>query len=162
MIVIKEGKTLDIDFEATVQYYQEHTLCDCPECRNFYAQAREKFPRLTAFLAELGVDIQRPDEIGSLAMGDEVDYHFAAYTVNGRILEHDGSEIDIRDGEALLRVVIDNSYFPNEQKVDNYFTVTVYGVRLPWVLDEPFPEDAVGEVKPGLMARILGKIFRKK
>ena len=162
MIVIKEGTTLHIDLEATVQYYQEHTLCDCPECRNFYAQAREKFPRLTAFLAELGVDIQRPDEIGSLAMGDEVDYHFVAYTVNGRILEHDGYEIDIRDGEALLRVVIDNSYFPNEQKVDDYFTVTVYGVRLPWGLDEPFPEDAVGEVKPGLMARIWAWLCRKK
>ena len=162
MIVTKEGTTLDIDFEATGQYYREHTLCDCPECRNFYAQAREKFPKLTAFLAELGVDIQRPDEIGSLAMGDEVDYHFAAYTVNGRILEHDGSEIDIQDREALLRVVIDNSYFPNEQKVDDYFTVTVYGVRLPWVLDEPFPEDAVGEVKPGLMARIWAWLCRKK
>ena len=144
MIVTKEGTTLDIDFEATVQYYREHTLCDCPECRNFYAQAREKFPRLTAFLAELGVDIQRPDEIGSLAMGDEVDYHFAAYTVNGRILEHDGSEIDIRDGEALLRVVIENSYFPNEQKREDYFTVAVYGICLPWVLDEPVPEDAAG------------------
>ena len=162
MIVTKEGKTLDIDFEATVQYYKEHTLCDCSECRNFYAQSGEKFPKLTAFLAELGVNILRPDEIGSLAMGDEVDYHFVAYTVNGRILEHDGYEIDIQDGEAFLRVVIDNSYFPNEQKADDYFTVTVYGVRLPWVLDEPFPEDAVGEVKPGLMARILTRIFRKK
>ena len=162
MIITKEGKTLDIDFETTVQYYKEHSLCDCPECRNFYAQAREKFPELTAFLAELGVDIQRPDESGSFAMGDEVDYHFIAYTVNGRILEHDGFEIDIQDGERCLRVVIDNRYFPNDQKVEEYFTIAVYGVRLPWVLDEPFPEDAVVEEKPSLMAKILGKIFRKK
>ena len=162
MIVTKEGTILDIDFEATVQYYRKHTLCDCPECRNFYAQAQEKFPGLTTFLAELGVDIQRPDEIGSIAMGDEVDYHFIAYTVNGRIIEHDGYEIDIRDGEAFLSVVIDNSYFPNDQKIEEYFTVTVCGVCLPWVLDEPFPEDAVGEAKPRLMAGILSKIFRKK
>ena len=162
MIVTKEGKTLNIDIEATARYYKEHSLCDCSECRNFYVQAREKFHKLTAFLEELGVDIQRPDEIGSIAMGDEVDYHFIAYTVNGRIIEHDGYEIDIRDGEAFLSVVIDNSYFPNDQKIEEYFTVTVYGVRLPWVMDEPFPEDAMGEVKPGLMDRILSKIFRKK
>ncbi|MBR5022937.1 MAG: hypothetical protein IKY18_07045 [Oscillospiraceae bacterium] len=162
MIITKEGKILDIDFEATVQYYQEHSLCDCSECRNFYAQAREKFPGLTTFLAELGVDIQRPDEIGSIALGDEVDYHFVAYTVNGRILEHDGYEIDIRDGEAALSIVIDNSYFPNEQKIEDHFTVTVYNIRLPWELDEPFPEDAVAEEKPGLMAGIFSKIFRKK
>ena len=144
MIVTKEGKILDIDFETTVQYYREHSLCDCSECRNFYAQAREKFPKLSVFLTELGVDPQRPDEIGSLAMGDKVDYHFVAYTANGRILEHDGHEIDIQDGESVLHVVIDNSYFPNEQKREDYFTVAVYGICLPWVLDEPVPEDAAG------------------
>ena len=47
------------------------------------------------------------------------------------------------DGGLFLNIVIDNWNVPNEQKTDKYFTVTIYGIDFPWVLDEPFPENSV-------------------
>ena len=94
MIIQKDGYVLDVDIEATRKYSQAHSLCNCDEDRNLYAQVRSKFPELTTFLAELGLLIDRPDETGSCAMDDYIDYHFVAYTVIGNILESDKYEID--------------------------------------------------------------------
>ena len=161
MIIQKNGYVLDVDIDATCQYSESHTLCDCNEDRNLYAQIRERFPKLTVFLSELGLLIDRPDEIGSIAMDDYIDYLFVSYTVIGDILESDKYEIDMFDGELFLNIVIDNWYVPNEQKTDRYFTVTVYGIDLPWVLDEPFPESATPKKMFSLVERIK-KLFCRK
>lgn len=161
MIIQKYGYILDVDIEATRRYSEKHSLCDCNEDRNLYAQIQEKFPKLTAFLAELGLLIDRPDETGSCAMDDHIDYHFVSYTVIGNILESDKYEIDMFDGEQFLNIVIDNWYVPNEQKTDRYFTVTVYGIDLPWVLDEPFPDSATSKKTFSLFERIK-KLFCRK
>ena len=63
MIIRKHGYVLDVDIEGTSKYSQEHNICDCDEDRNLYAQIAEKFPKLKEFLAELGLLIERPDEI---------------------------------------------------------------------------------------------------
>lgn len=141
MIIKKQNYVLDIDFDATKRYSATHNLCDCADDRNFYVQSREKFSKLTEFLEELGLLIDRPDEIGSLTYNNEVDYLFISYTVVGKILEADKYEFDMFDGDIFLNIVIDNWYVPNEQTTDEYFTVTVYNVKLPWVLNEPFPDD---------------------
>lgn len=161
MILRKNGFVLDIDVEGTLRYAQEHSLCNCSEDRNFYGQAREKFPKLTALLAEFGVLIDRPDEIGSCAVGDEIEYHFVSYTVIGDILEADQYEFHIFDGGLFLNVVVDHWYVPNEQRTDRYFTVTVLRIKLPWVLDEPFPEPAVFGVSDSLVQK-LRNLFRKE
>lgn len=158
MIIQKDGYVLDVDVKATDKYSKEHSLCDCNEDRNLYAQIRERFPKLTAFLAEFGLLIDRPDETGSCAVNDYIDYHFISYTVIGNILESDKYEIDMFDGGLFLNIVIDNWYVPNEQKTDRYFTVTVYGVDLPWVLDEPFPESVTPKKVGSLLERIK-KLF---
>ena len=161
MIIQKYGYILDVDIEATRRYSENHSLCDCNEDRNLYAQIQKKFPKLTAFLAELGLLIDRPDETGSCAMDGHIDYHFVSYTVIGNILESDKYEIDMFDGEQFLNIVIDNWYVPNEQKTDRYFTVTVYGIDLPWVLDEPFPDSATSKKTFSLFERIK-KLFCRK
>lgn len=160
MIIRKDGCALDVDIEATHRYSQEHTLCNCDEDRNLYAQIRGEFPKLTTFLAELGLLIDRPDETASCAMDDYIDYHFVSYTVVGDILESAKYEIDMFDGELFLNIVIDNWCVPNEQKTDRYFTVTVYGIHLPWVLDEPFPERVAPKKATFLFERIK-KLFRR-
>ena len=161
MIIQKDGYVLDVDVEATDKYSKEHSLCDCNEDRNLYAQIREKFPKPTTFLTELGLLIDRPDEIASCAIDDYIDYHFVSYTAVGDILESDKYEIDMFDGGQFLNIVIDNWYVPNEQKTDRYFTVTVYGIDLPWVLDEPFPESATPKKMFSLFERIK-KLFCRK
>ncbi len=160
MIIRKHGYTLDVDVEDTLKYSKEHVLCDCDEDRNLYTQIAEKFPKLKEFLAELGLLIERPDETGSCAAEDYIDYHFVSYTVIGKILESDKYEIDMFDGGLFLNIVIDNWYVPNEQKSDKYFTVTIYGIDLPWVLDEPFPKSSVHGKKISLFERIK-KLFHR-
>ena len=89
MIIQKQDCKMDVDVDKTIAYYREHSLCDCPACRNFYTQAATALPRLNAFLSELGVDISRPDESASDASDETVDYFFVAYTASGKVLEYD-------------------------------------------------------------------------
>ncbi len=140
MLIQKQDCKMDVDVDKTIEYYREHSLCDCPACRNFYKQAATALPKLKEFLSEFGVDISRPDESGFDASDYAVDYFFVAYTVSGKISEYDKYEIDLQDGELFLNIIINNGYIPNEQK-DEYFVISVYGIKLAWVLDEPFPDD---------------------
>lgn len=161
MIVRKHGFILDVDMEETARYSRTHSLCDCNEDRNLYAQARETFPKLTELLAQVGLLIDRPDETGSVAMDGYIDYLFVSYTVIGEILESDKYELELSDGGLTLKVVIDYSYIPNEQKTKRLFTVTVYNIDLPWVLNEPFPAyDA--PVRASAFFRRIKEYFRKK
>lgn len=160
MILRKYKYTFDVDVENTFKYSKEHTLCDCNEDRNLYSQIADKFPKLKEFLAEFGLLIERPDETGSSAVEDYIDYHFVSYTVIGKILESDKYEIDMFDGGLFLSIVIDNGYIPNEQKIDKYFTVTVYGIALPWVLDEPFPENVVTRNKMPFISKIKSLFYK--
>ena len=139
MLIQKQDCKMDVDIDKTIEYYREHSLCDCPACRNFYTQAATALPKLKEFFSELGVDISRPDESASDASNCTVDYYFVAYTVSGKVLEYDKYEIDLQEGELFLNVVIDDNYIPNEQK-EEYFVISVYGIKLPWVLDEPLPD----------------------
>ena len=63
IIIGQNGLTLSVDTQKTKEYYSGIELCHCQGCRNFYAQARERFPRLTEWLEQFGVSIDRPDEI---------------------------------------------------------------------------------------------------
>ena len=131
---------MDVDISETRAYYNCNSLCQCSEDCNFYVQARNMFPKLTSWLDELGIPIDRPDEIGSIPLEDTIHYHFAAYSVVGKLAEPGEYTIELLDGNALLKIVISNQYFPNDQKTGNYFTGAVCNIRLPWVLEEPFPK----------------------
>ncbi len=141
MIIQKDNYIFDVDIEATKSYSLNHSLCDCNEDRNFYIQAKDKFPKLTEFLSDFGILIERPDETASVPLNNEIQYLFTAYTVIGKIANSPKCEFDLFDGELSLHIVIDNEYIPNEQTTDEYFTINIYNICLPWVLDEPFPFD---------------------
>ena len=160
MIIRKHGYVLDVDIEGTSKYSQEHEICDYDEDRNLYAQIADTVPKLTEFLAEFGLVIDRPDETGSCAIEDYIDYHFVSYTVIGSILDSDKYEIDMFDGGLSLNILINNWYVPNQQKTNEYFTVTIYGIDLPWVLDEPFPESSASRKRSSLLERI-NKLFHR-
>ena len=130
MKLVRGDCAFDVDLQRTVTYYEKKGLCDCVGCRNFYAQARQAFPALNAFLADFGVDAGRPDETGWAEDGGEIDYHFAAYTVSGTILKMGKHEIGLWDGARLLRIAFGSDYVPNEQTAE-HFVITVYGIRLP-------------------------------
>lgn len=157
MLIQKQDYILDIDIEETRDYYKNNSLCECTDCKNFYLQAQDKFPLLTKFLDDLGVYISRPDELSANNINNEIDYNFISYTIAGKIIQSDKYEIDMMDGGMFLNIVINNSYIPNEQRTDEYFTVTVYGVRLPYILQEPYS----GSFKKKNIIERIKRIFKK-
>lgn len=131
-VIKKEDHTFNVDIEKTKQYYKQNTLCSCSDCQNFYRQSKVKFPNLEKFLLDFGIDIARPDEISSIQSSNEIDYLFVGYTAIGNMIEFGKRAFDIRDNDQLLNIVIDsNTSFPNEQQ-DPYFSISVYGIRLPY------------------------------
>ncbi len=107
------------------------------------------------FLSTFGVDITKPDESASVEMTDYIDYLFVGYTVTGRM----ESDIVYKTEIGKLKITISQGntpyeWFPNEQK-EPCFYISVSGVSLPWVLDEPFP-------KPKTFKDNIKNIFKKR
>lgn len=139
MIIENDNFALDVDIKATAEYYKTNSVCDCADCRNFQLQAKQKFPVLTQILAELGVDICRPDESAAYDEENVIYYDFVAYTVLGKILQANEYVFYIMDFDTLLKMVINNRYIPNSQQTETYFTVTVTDFQLDWKLNELYP-----------------------
>lgn len=156
MIIEKGGYKFDVNIDATKEYYKTHSVCDCSCCRNFEAQVGEYLPNLKAFLDEFGVDISKPDETGSVENEKDktIEYIFAAYTVNGNVMEDCEFEIDIDDSQ-FISIVVNEGGVPNEHINEDYFCLTVYNIVLPWVLDEAFP---ISIKMPSMLDKIK-KIF---
>ena len=146
-----------VDVEKTREYYKNHALCDCANCRNFYAQVRGKLPKLDEFLTQFGVDISHPDEIWSVETDDGIDYISADYTVCGRVEEMGKYEIDLHD-EQFLSVIVTNGFTSPNEQTGEYFTLSVNNISLPWGLDEPIPEP-IKATAPSKLKRFFGKIF---
>lgn len=137
-IIQKDEYVFSVDIEKTQEYYKTHSICECVCCRNYYAQIKNKLPKLNAFLSEFGVDISKPDEIMSIEMNNYIDYINVDYTVCGNIKSMVKHEIDIHD-DLFLSIVITNGYASPNEQTEDYFTISVMQIELPWVLDEPFP-----------------------
>ncbi len=158
-IIKKDDYVFEVDIEKTESYYKTHSLCECDCCENFYAQIKGKFPKLEAFLSDFRVDISKPDEIMSVESDDMLEYISVDYTVCGKVITMGQYEIDIQDSLFLSLVISDGFACPNEQESD-YFTVSVYNIKLPWVLDKTFPK-SVPFKRSSKIKEILGKIFNK-
>lgn len=140
----KEDYRFSVDIAKTAEYYRTHALCDCSACRNFYRQIKDSLPNACAWLEAFGADITRPDETMWIQNDDKTISYDACYTVCGRISAYGKYEFDFRDSVFTCAVITDpkhdGNYFPNEQQGD-YFGIVFYNITLPWILDEPFPEE---------------------
>ncbi len=157
--ICKNGYVFEVDVEETANYYKTHLLCECDSCKNYYAQINGKFPKLEEFLSEFGIEISKPDEILSVELDDRLDYINIDYTVCGRISETDDREIEICDSLPLNIIVTDGFVSPNSQKGD-YFTFSVCGIELSWVLDKDLPKPIPAEKRKGI--RRKRRIFGRK
>lgn len=68
-----------------------------------------------------------------------MDYIRVDYTVCGSVQVMGQGTSHIEDALLLEAAITDGFAFPNEQ-TGTYFTISVMGIELPWVLDEPFPK----------------------
>ncbi|MBE6747787.1 MAG: hypothetical protein E7557_00975 [Ruminococcaceae bacterium] len=136
----KDNFVFCVDIEKTREYYVSNTLCDCYGCRNLYEQIKTLSEKLSYFLSEFGIDICRPDESSYVEIDNYVDYLFIGYTVTGWIETEGIYETDIEDFHIKIsKGDTPYDWFPNEQKEPCFF-VSVEGISLPWVLNEPFPD----------------------
>ena len=120
----------------------------------------ERLPELAAFLREFGIDAARPDEAMSVENDGRIDYIEVDYTVSGQIKTAKQDEIELG---GLRITAVDGFVSPNEQ-TGAYFTLSVTGIVLPWVLDEPFPAPIpwpAADGQKGLFGRIFGKRCRR-
>ena len=153
-VITKENFEFSIDVEKTQKYYSANTVCNCSCCRNLCAQIETLSPKLTSFLSEFGVDICRPDEAASAESNEYIDYLFVGYTVVGSLRSDGQYETDIENYHITISTgETPYDWFPNEQK-EPHFYITITGISLPWVLDEPFP-------KPERIADKFKRLFKK-
>lgn len=156
----KGGIVFGVDLDTARNHSKTHELCSCPCCRNYYAQVCERLPELAAFLREFGIDAARPDEAMSVENDGRIDYIEVDYTVSGQIKTAKRDEIELG---GLRITAVDGFVSPNEQ-TGAYFTLSVTGIVLPWVLDEPFPKPIpwpAADGQKGLFGRIFGKRCRR-
>lgn len=142
MTTIQKGDfVFSVETEKTREYYKTNSVCECCDCKNLYKQIKDYSAELNAFLSEYGVDICRPDEVSSIETNGFIDYLFIGYTVTGTI-DTDGVyntnigniKIQISKGDTVW------DWFPNEQTQPCFF-ISVSGLKLPWVLDTPYPKE---------------------
>ncbi len=127
---------IEVDTKTTSAYYEKNTVCDCLVCQNFHRLIKDN-KLLFDFLSPLGIKISKPDEIfwwDENAQAQTVHYN-PTYTVNGNLNGCD--EIKITLGEMNVRIYKGN--IPNEN-TEPYFVIEIYGVILPWKMDELFNE----------------------
>ena len=153
----KNGAVFSVTLEQTKEYYASPALCNCAYCRNYYPQIRAAFPVLDSFLSEFGADISSPDEIMGVEITGHIDYFNVDYTVCGTIESLDAKEIELSDG-LPLRIVFTNGFVSPNHQTGDYFTISVMGIKLPWVLDEPFPG---AEKKPEHPKCVLKRFFKR-
>lgn len=140
-ILQKDKFVFRVDLQKTRAYYNSNSLCNCCGCRNLYAQISTLSASLTGFLSDFGIDICRPDEAAYVEGNNAMEYLFVGYTAIGSIDTEGIFETDIEDFHIKIsRGDTPFDRFPNEQTEPCFF-VTVTGITLPWVLDEPFPRE---------------------
>lgn len=117
-----------IDIEKTKAYYKEiglEDLCNCNYCKNYYLQIKEEYPEVSAYLADLGIDIRKPFELISLEpdANSMLEYCSCQYIAMGTcetLFEHRIGDIDI----GLAQV------HPSTNIKDTHFILEIYPVYL--------------------------------
>ena len=79
-----------MDIEQTKAYYtgiKREDICGCPYCQNFIDEVRHSYPEAAAYLASVGVDIERPFEVllPTDSADGYMDYHLVQYLIAGDV-----------------------------------------------------------------------------
>lgn len=121
---------MDVDIIRTQEFYRSITaedLCDCGYCKNYYRQIKGAYPEVSAYLAALGADIEKPVETSPLEPDDAgmLEYCACQYIISGDCPEdfqHSIGSIKFRVTTSHPRLHLDGAYFVLE----------FFPVRLPW------------------------------
>lgn len=132
MILQMDDWAFDVDIAKTMAYSASEAAehCTCAYCRNFYATVDSACPGLRQFLAQYGVDVEAPEEMYPIYIGNQFVRYSLAYVVYGRIIKATQTR------KELIPAHIDYSVKVSDDAED-HFILELHEIGLPWVLDEP-------------------------
>ena len=123
---------LSVDIKKTKQYYdslKQDVLCDCKYCKNYCQQVKTKFPEIAAYLASLGVDIEKPFETNPLEPDKNgiLEYCSCQYIVFGNYSD----TYNHRIGGVTFRIA---SSYPSTNLEEKHFVLEFYPIKLKMAL----------------------------
>ena len=127
--VAESQGVLYMNTEKTRQYYRQLTeadRCDCTYCQNYIKEIKAAYPKLTVYLDQLGVDIEKPFEAIPVGPADGVMlYSGVQYVVLGT--EDGFKETEI----GGVQVFVTNSH-PMTDIKENHFVIEIAPISLKW------------------------------
>ena len=157
MILSLDDWQFEIDLEQTMARSaaeaSEH--CTCAYCRNFYAEADHACSKLRPMLAQFGLDLEAPDTLYPYDISNDRMCYEGKYVVFGRIIRYGRHSIDCQ-GADLLPMEDDESLVQ-----EPYFVLSLEGLALPWVLDEPMREVISPANEPGFLKKMWQRLLMR-
>ncbi len=119
---------MKVDVEKTRRYYREigpGELCDCNDCKNYYARVKAAYPAAAEYLAELGVDIEKPLETSPREPDADgmMEYCACQYVVMGSCEENYRHTVG---GVEVRRAV----FYPTTGVKEEHFVLELSPIRL--------------------------------
>jgi len=118
-----------MDITKTENYYKaldDESLCSCEYCRNYYRKVRGTYPELSAYLAGMGIDIEKPFETMPLEPYEGIiEYIDVQYVVMGKADDFKseniyGVHIDIADSHPMTDID------------EEHYVIEVSSIKLKW------------------------------
>ena len=118
----------------TKRYYAAMTpedLCSCAYCRNYMEQVKAVYPRLSKYLGDIGVDVEKPFETMPLEPDGDgtIVYLGVQYIVLGDKVGFEKTAIADKPGEVSIELARSH---PGTDIVDPHYVIEIEPIRLPW------------------------------
>lgn len=144
MIKIKEQDwTFVVNEKETKKYYENlSSTCQCAYCRNFKKAYLQMPTSVRIFLEQFAIDVSSPEEITwfhseNNGMTDYILY----YPVKGEAFSETGYELDFQGENSFVSITVQSlEEGPNFEMKSSGLCLQVFGISLPWMLEEPMPE----------------------
>ncbi|MBQ6334132.1 MAG: hypothetical protein IJI46_03555 [Erysipelotrichaceae bacterium] len=120
-----------MDIEKTKKYYEQlsdEEVCDCTYCQNYVKQIKATYPKLAAYLDEMGVNIEKPFEAIPIAEAEGVMlYSGVQYVVMGKA--EDFKDTSIENSEIFI-----TDSHPMTGISEDHFVIEIAPIELKWIM----------------------------
>lgn len=112
-----------INYNDNILFYKSfYDICNCIYCKFYRQNIRKTYKNLSKYFDSLGIDIEKPFELGLAYMDyDKIHYPFAQYIVKGLFTE----EYDKTIGDIKVSLA---HFYPSVQIKGDYFVIEVNGI----------------------------------
>ena len=119
-----------MDYLKTKNYYKtfaNDSLCNCDYCKNYYREIKGAYPVMSEYLAEMGIDIEKPFEAMSLDPCEGmIEYIAVQYIVMGSVEDFKSTDV------SGVHIGIADSH-PMTDIDEEHFVIELFPIKLRWV-----------------------------